>query len=262
MQEVDAVLTLQRPGCVARQQEHKKMWMHHIDHFPALQWHAQITKQLSQFHGAANAPMQANCTIRIGYIDRQNTGRRLPAKFHDFLVSFLTGITKEQPSIDDSNVSVEFLHLHMEHLSPLQQILTASTLDLLIGVHGNGLSHLFFLPPGSAVLELFWDSTFQFDYATGAQMMGHDYLCLYNGLPVSSSRIVNRDVQLKRDLSLASSLPSSSLVRTGQDHGDTSFDTESARIAVGTRIAAQFVDDTVARLRQERRLADNQQEVR
>jgi len=139
MREVDAVLTIQRPGCVARQRQYKKLWIDYIDHFPAQNWHRQITTGLPQQTTRGRA---VATTIRIGYIDRQNTGRRLPSSFHEFFLSYLTNLaqTKQQQSKDDNNnndIAVEFLHLHMETLPPLEQIQTAATLDLLIGTHGK-----------------------------------------------------------------------------------------------------------------------------
>jgi len=224
MHEVDAILTIQRPGCVALQNQHKKMWMHHMNHFDADQWHAKVADFQRQL--LLSPPRESSSSIlRIGYIDRQNTGRRLPAAFHKLLLTHFQQLAERHDR-------VEFLHLHMERLSPVEQIRTAASLHILVGMHGNGLTHQFWMKPRSVVLELFWDSPFQLDYATSAQMLQHDYLCLYNGLPVDAQRIANRDASLKEELAAQQTFAA------GEDR---------ERIATGTRVAAHFLEEAVTR---------------
>ena len=54
--------------------------------------------------------------------------------------------------------------------------------DLLVGVHGNGLSHCAFMRPKRNVVEIYpTGMIFQYDYYTLAKMMGHEYTCIYSG---------------------------------------------------------------------------------
>jgi len=53
---------------------------------------------------------------------------------------------------------------------------------VLLGVHGNGLTHLLWLPPSSAVIELFPAKVFQRDYQTAAAALGHNYTAIVSQL--------------------------------------------------------------------------------
>jgi hypothetical protein len=52
--------------------------------------------------------------------------------------------------------------------------LTASH-DVLVGVHGNGLTNLLWLPPHGTAIELFNENVAQYDYQLMAEVMGLDY---------------------------------------------------------------------------------------
>jgi hypothetical protein len=60
-----------------------------------------------------------------------------------------------------------------------EQLLHAASSDVLLGVHGNGLSHALFLPPGAAVVEIFPLDGHAFDYRFFAEFRGLDYLGLH-----------------------------------------------------------------------------------
>lgn len=51
----------------------------------------------------------------------------------------------------------------------------ASAHDIIVGVHGNGLTNLLWLPAGSAVLEIFPDGFHQYDYQILAELAGITY---------------------------------------------------------------------------------------
>ena len=84
---------------------------------------------------------------------------------------------KEMLQIPD----IEFINVIMEDLPFDKQFEIANKTDLLIGVHGNGLSHAAFMHPHRNVVEIYptgW--SFQWDYYTLSKMMGHEYTCIFN----------------------------------------------------------------------------------
>jgi len=181
--QADGVLTVERFGC--NMAGINKPWSKYIDTFPAEQWHMDIWKGLGL--AMEDPTTRSNKKLVVGYVDRQNTDRHLPEEHHDWLVSFLS--THEQ---------VDFLQLHMENYSALDQVRMATKCDVLIGMHGNGLTHLFWMRPGGYVIEYFWKYNFQMDYATAAQLLNHTYLGLLNGKVVDRDMVARRDVELRR----------------------------------------------------------------
>jgi len=85
----------------------------------------------------------------------------------------------------------------MENYTAQEQIKIMSQVDVLVGAHGNGLSHTFWQKPNRYVIEMFWHYAFYYDYATAAEMMNHTYLALQNGKLLDSSLIRQRDHRLK-----------------------------------------------------------------
>lgn len=71
-------------------------------------------------------------------------------------------------------------HLHLEIVdfaafSFAEQLRIVRETDLLIGVHGAGLTHTMFLPPGSAVVEILPGDFAHLGFRNLAQMLGHQY---------------------------------------------------------------------------------------
>ncbi|MES2345728.1 MAG: glycosyltransferase family 61 protein [Chlamydiota bacterium] len=56
-----------------------------------------------------------------------------------------------------------------------EQVAIAANTDVLIGAHGNGLSHTLFLPKGAAMIELFPKDAFRVEYRIFAKAHGIDY---------------------------------------------------------------------------------------
>ena len=180
--EVDAVVLIHRRECLREQHKRMhKMWSNYMDDFPFERW-SQVL------------PHSSNDRLVVAYIDRQNTSRRLPDAMHEWLIHSLAHM---DPRID-------FRQLHMEDLQPMEQFQAAAQADVLLGVHGNGLTHLFWMPPNRYVVEMYDHYPFQYDYASAAQMMQHRYLGLSNGRVLNEVKIRNRDakmlgVQMKED---------------------------------------------------------------
>ena len=110
----------------------------------------------------------------ITYIDRQSANkRRLSSEMHNKLIHFLF-----------AQKDIVFQPVKMEKLDFESQVKLIRKTDLLIGVHGNGLTHTIFMKPHSAVCEIFVPGVpFIWDYYTLSKMMGHEYLCIFNGQP-------------------------------------------------------------------------------
>jgi hypothetical protein len=56
-----------------------------------------------------------------------------------------------------------------------EQLRIAANTDVLLSVHGNGLSHIIFLPPTATVFEFFPKTGFTWDYALFAKLRRLDY---------------------------------------------------------------------------------------
>jgi hypothetical protein len=140
-----------------------KTWRLFIREFNPHYWHALVKVPIATF----KKPV-------VTYINRQSSkNRRLSDQMHCTLVQFLKGV----PDIEFRNVSME------KHSFETQVAIVQET-DLLIGVHGNGLTHAAFMKPHRNVVEIFVPGiTFHWDYYTTSKMMGHEYTCIFNGSP-------------------------------------------------------------------------------
>jgi hypothetical protein len=188
VQDVDAAILINRADCMDGMH---KMWNGRIDNFPVQQWHSDISNSLGSLESSLTSITNSATTGRnklvVGYIDRQNANRALPPAEHDWLTRYLS-----------EHALVEFYHLHnMEDYSPLKQIELTASCDVIIGAHGNGLSHVFWMQPKRYVVEIFWRFRYQFDYAFASAMMDHTYLGLFDGEPIDSQRIERTDPTLK-----------------------------------------------------------------
>ena len=221
MKQVDALLLVDRVQCKNEQRQRiHKIWTNYLDSFPAHAWYETVQRGMQQYMpsplvllGVVNkvivqekmdekhiapslatmntTPPHFNTTqssssnqLVVCYIDRQSTNRNLPDAFHSWLLEYLRH-------------HVDLRHLRMERYTAAAQIALAQRdCHALVGVHGNGLSHLLWMRPGSAVLELYWDFGFHYDYASAAQLMGHLYRGLYNGELLDPDRIAARDSKM------------------------------------------------------------------
>lgn len=176
----DGVLLIERFGC--NMGGINKPWATYIETFPAYEWHSDILKGLG-------VPMTENKSNKlvVGYIDRQNTDRHLPEEHHEWLVAYLS-----------QHEQVELMQLHMEDYSGLKQIEVASKLDMIIGMHGNGLTHQLWMTPRRYVVEFYWKYNFQYDYPTAGQLLQHHYLGILNGRVIDRAKVARRDLELRR----------------------------------------------------------------
>ena len=186
MDQVDAVLLVHRPSCKRKQRINlRKMITNVVGHFPADAWYQQVQRGLAEQQEASAAsykllervnPQQ----LQVCYVDRKNK-RPLPPFFHDWLVENM-----------NTNPRIQFWHLHMEELGPQEQVLQASLCQVLMGGHGNGLSHVLWMKPESFVMEFFWNFGFHYDYGSMAQLMRHHYRAWVNGYLAPGSQNIAR----------------------------------------------------------------------
>ncbi|KAF7419581.1 hypothetical protein PC9H_002172 [Pleurotus ostreatus] len=125
----------------------------------------------------------------ITYIDRQATGRKLVQEDHD---AFVTALAKFGEDHD-----VEINSVQMEHLSKAEQfdigtrtdvsaallrcaVLDTTTGQIMVGVHGNGLSHQMWMKAGGTVLEFYDTGGFMRDYQLLAEAMHHTHYVIWN----------------------------------------------------------------------------------
>ncbi|KAL0959222.1 hypothetical protein HGRIS_014500 [Hohenbuehelia grisea] len=109
-----------------------------------IDWWAPLRTSLMQRLGIEEAPP---ARIVITYIDRQNTTRRLVDEDHASLIDALSQFAREN--------DVEVNMVQMEFLSKREQFAISTRTNILMGVHGNGLTHQMWMRPGGKVLEFF-----------------------------------------------------------------------------------------------------------
>lgn len=120
----------------------------------------------------------------VTYISRQNSRRRLTQESHDELVAALEDRA--------AKLGWELVIVEAEKMSKEEQLALAGRTTILLGVHGNGLTHLLWMPstPRSAVIEMFYKGGFARDYQWTAHALGirhfgvqHDYTFTSPDLP-------------------------------------------------------------------------------
>lgn len=166
-EDLDQKVVVDRGEC--DQGSINKAWAKHIRDFDPYHWNSLLGLDADPAgESGGNKPV-------VTYVDRQGAGNRILSQSdHDALVDCL-----------QSNADITFRGVALETLRFEEQVQITAGTDLLIGVHGNGLSHAAFMKPGRSVCEIFVPGKmFYWDYYTLSKMMGHEYLCVYNGKPM------------------------------------------------------------------------------
>jgi len=113
--------------------------------------------------------------VVVTYISRQGGSRRkLTQESHESLVAAL----KESAN----RKGFEFIIMEAEKLTKDEQLRVIGRTNILIGVHGNGLTHLVFMPPTrvSAVIEIFYPGGFAHDYHWTSRALGMPHFGVWN----------------------------------------------------------------------------------
>ncbi|KZT55618.1 hypothetical protein CALCODRAFT_436925 [Calocera cornea HHB12733] len=150
-------------------------------------WYESARRRILSFAGVPNAvldiglramdpplaPGKADKPV-ITYISRQRTGRKLRDEDHELLVAALEAMCKKH--------KWEFQLMVGETMARDEQLLWAARTTVMLGVHGNGLTHQLMMPPHprSAVLEMFRPPNFARDYEWTAGVLGHAYYTIQN----------------------------------------------------------------------------------
>ncbi|KAJ3574847.1 hypothetical protein NP233_g1478 [Leucocoprinus birnbaumii] len=125
-------------------------------------------------------------TVVITYISRQGTRRRrLIKEDHDILVEELTKLVerKNQEAKGDEKKPVwELDVLQAERLTKDEQVRAAARTTIMLGVHGNGLTHLVWMKPTkvSTVIEIFYPEGFAHDYQWTSRALGMAHFAVWN----------------------------------------------------------------------------------
>ncbi|CCM05689.1 uncharacterized protein FIBRA_07920 [Fibroporia radiculosa] len=112
--------------------------------------------------------------IVVTYISRQGSRRHLIDDDHATLVEALT-------SMCDAH-GWELNVVQAERLSKEEQLALAARTTIMIGVHGNGLTHLIMMPvtPISTVIEIFYPTGFAHDYEWTTHALGMRHFAIWN----------------------------------------------------------------------------------
>ncbi|KIJ67844.1 hypothetical protein HYDPIDRAFT_83773 [Hydnomerulius pinastri MD-312] len=147
---------------------------------------------------ALNDQLQANPSqgfedtekIVITYISRQSVRRRLIPEDHEILVKELEDlVARKNAEIKGMRASSgsgakewELNVVQAEKLTKDEQVRVAARTTILLGVHGNGLSHLILMPRTkvSAVIEMFFPEGFAHDYEWTTRALGMRHFAVWN----------------------------------------------------------------------------------
>ncbi|KZV95099.1 hypothetical protein EXIGLDRAFT_610959 [Exidia glandulosa HHB12029] len=111
----------------------------------------------------------------ISYISRQAGGRRmLIEKDHEGLVAAVQKMADQR--------GWEFNVVNAQHMTQEEQILMAARTTVMLGVHGNGLTHLLHMAqtPVSTVIEIFYPGGFAHDYEWTTLALGMKHFAVWN----------------------------------------------------------------------------------
>ncbi|TFY75491.1 hypothetical protein EWM64_g8519, partial [Hericium alpestre] len=125
--------------------------------------------------------------IVVTYINRQSVRRRLVEEDHDGLVRALEELCARR--------GWELKNMKAERLSKEEQLAVVARTTFLVGVHGNGLTHLVMMPitPISTVIEIFYPTGFAHDYEWTSRALGIKHYAIWNDTSMSypDSKLIN-----------------------------------------------------------------------
>jgi hypothetical protein len=120
-------------------------------------------------------------TVVITYLSRQSAGRRKLIKAdHELLVASLKDLVARKNAEGVRPWHLEIVEA--EHLSREEQVRLAARTTVMLGVHGNGLTHLVMMPlsPLATVIEMFIPGGFARDYQWTSTALGMRHYGIHN----------------------------------------------------------------------------------
>ena len=143
-------------------------------------WWEPVRSAVLRFAGAdvdrrAMQTLEVPEKVVISYISRQGVSRRkLTDESHLSLVSSLEELCTRR--------GWELNVLAAETMTKDMQLREAARTTIMLGVHGNGLSHLLWMPPTktSAVIEIFYPGGFAHDYHWTSRALGMSHYAVWN----------------------------------------------------------------------------------
>ncbi|KAK7033150.1 hypothetical protein R3P38DRAFT_2921039 [Favolaschia claudopus] len=149
-------------------------------------WWASIRDTLSRYAGSAptddppSATLPDSQNIIITYINRQGTRRHLRDEDNLALVAAIEQMVERKNR--QGTKKWEFNNVHAERITLDEQIRFAAKTTIMLGVHGNGLTHLVFMKPTrfSAVVEIFLPGGFARDYEWTSRSLGMTHYSIWN----------------------------------------------------------------------------------
>ncbi|KAF7312265.1 hypothetical protein MIND_00239500 [Mycena indigotica] len=147
-------------------------------------WWASIRAALTRYAGgdsneSLDSELQMPDHVVITYINRQGTRRHLRGADNLALVSAIQDLVDRK---NRQGKKWEFQDVHAERLSLDEQIRVTSRTTIMLGVHGNGLTHLVLMKPNrlSAVIEIFIPGGFARDYEWTSRSLGMSHYSVWN----------------------------------------------------------------------------------
>ncbi|TFK75344.1 hypothetical protein BDN72DRAFT_874573 [Pluteus cervinus] len=115
----------------------------------------------------------------ITYISRQSSRRRLIQEDHEGLVTALEELVNRKRQ---EGKHWELNIVQAERMTKDEQVRVMSKSTILLGVHGNGLTHLVLMQPTrvSAVVEIFFPGGFAHDYEWTSRALGMRHFSVWN----------------------------------------------------------------------------------
>ncbi len=117
--------------------------------------------------------------LTVTYIGRKKGRRWLPARFEARLENEFAALSRV----------IRFRKVYFEDYSFADQVGIAATTDVMIGVHGNGLTHALFMPERGLLIEIFPAGTFHYDYFSIAWLRDHRYAAFEAAKPLAWSKM-------------------------------------------------------------------------
>ncbi len=133
----------------------------------------QMSKKVNDYAGTVEDNREK---LTVTYLKRYNSTRALHGSLEDQLLAGICQIP---------NIHLQFYWF--EFLSFKEQINIIGNTDILISVHGNGLSHILFLPPNAAAVEIYPPNVHTLDYRLFADARNIDFLGIISNRGVIES---------------------------------------------------------------------------